>query len=421
MLEPARAVADKGFVVTSNFNHQTAITAPQLSQISSSAALFLRAGKAPAVGSIFRNPDLANTYAEIQRDGADAFYNGPIGRDLVQAVDHPPVAPDAAHPPEGGVLTASDLASYSVDAPPPVHSQFRGTDIYSMGGSSQGGTAVGEILNLVQAAGANDMDRVHVLHNFLEASRLTYADRRMAKTQAVRDRLLSPAYTQARVKAINPDHAGLSPAASGITHESGNTNHLVVSDRWGNVVSYTTTISHYAGSAITVPGRGFLLNDELAYLATSTESQSADNSFPPPGSRRTSALISPTIVLRGGKPVLALGSPGAATIPTTVTQILINRYLFDEPLADAMTAPRVSQENKSFAQAEPDFVVSPEGRALSRMGYPYLVSATSDQAGNSAPTIGVAAALEFDGGKITAVGEQSRHGGTFASVVHPEM
>jgi gamma-glutamyltranspeptidase/glutathione hydrolase len=203
-------------------------------------------------------------------------------------------------------------------------------------------------------------------------------------------------------------------------NEGAHTNHFVVSDRWGNVVSYTNTIEELGGSGIVVPGRGFLLNNELTdFNFAPTQGAAPDPNLPAPGKRPRSSM-SPTIVLRDGRPFLAVGSPGGASIITTVLQILLNRIDFGMSLPEAIAAPRASQRNSPTTQAEPAFIALPTTPGLEALGQHFAVSSTSplDPSIQIPPTIGAAAGLEFLGrGKVLAAGEPTRRGGGSAAVV----
>ena len=145
--------------------------------------------------------------------------------------------------------------------------------------------------------------------------------------------------------------------------EGPSTTHLTVADRWGNVVTYTFTIEQIGGSGITVPGRGFLLNNELTDFNFTTGTANS----PAPGKRPRSSMA-PTMVFDHGRPVLALGSPGGSTIITTVLQILVNKIDFGMSLPDALAAPRASQRNSATSDAEPAFLAQ-DGAALEARGH----------------------------------------------------
>ncbi|WP_020663246.1 gamma-glutamyltransferase [Amycolatopsis benzoatilytica] len=430
-LKPAEKVAQHGFVVTPEFESQTQGLATKLGHFSPSAQLFLPGGAAPKAGSVLRNPDLAATYRQIEREGIGAFYGGSIGRDLVQTAQKPPVAPGAGIAAMSGPMEVSDLRAYRALDGSPTHIDYRGYDVYGMAPSSSGGITVGESLNILGNFNLSKMDRVQALHHYLEATRLAFADRNRYIGDAryvnvPQQQLLSKSFAATRACQINPAKAGTSPVAPGDPYATGggcatgtaassdsneqHTNHFVVTDKWGNVVSYTNTIEQLGGSGITVPGHGFLLNNELTdFNFAPTQGTAPDPNLPAPGKRPRSSM-SPTIVLHEGKPFLAIGSPGGATIITTVLQILVNRLDLGMSLPDAITAPRASQRNAAMTDAEPAFLALPTTKGLETLG----------QSFKNAGSIGVAAGIEFlPHGQLLAAGEPSRRGGTSAAVIDP--
>jgi gamma-glutamyltranspeptidase/glutathione hydrolase len=443
-LAPAAKVADRGFVVDATFHNQITDPIPDshpvsnvnaFAQFSSTSALYLPGGQAPAVGSTFRNPDLANTYRLIGREGVGALYTGSIARDIVAAVQHPPFAehPVATwpYPIMPGTMQLSDLASYRTRFPAPTHSGYRGLDVYGMATPSSGGTAVGEALNILENSKLSALPRTQALHRYLEASALTFADRNRYvgdyTPRALLDQLLSDGFARERACLISPTSTLTRPVAPGVpdgsyggctqsaaadmTGEDKHTTNLTVADRWGNVVEYTLTIEQTGGNAMVVPGRGFLLNNELTdFNFTPTQGTAPDPNLPAPGKRPRSSM-SPTIVLRHGHPYLAVGSPGGATIITTVLQILLGRLDLDLTLPEAIAAPRVSERNlTSGAQAEPAFLASPDADALRALGHTFT----------STPEIGAATGVEFlRDGRLLAAAEPTRRGGGAAAVVHP--
>ncbi|HYS34075.1 MAG TPA: gamma-glutamyltransferase [Pseudonocardiaceae bacterium] len=444
-LRPAEQVADHGFVVNATLREQTRENAFRFDQFSSTAALFLPNGQLPEIGSVLRNPDLADTYRQIGRQGVRALYGGSIGADIVQTVHNLPLAPGATLVPRPGLMQLSDLASYSAPFQAPSHVNYRGYDIYSMAPSSSGGTTVGESLNILSNFNLAQETRVQALHHYLEATRLAFADRNRyigdpRFVTVPEQQLLSRQFGQQRACLINPNQAGTSPVAPGDPFagsgnctptqptaarepvEGTNTNHFVVSDKWGNVVSYTNTIEELGGSAIVVPHRGFLLNNELTdFNFTPLQAGVPDPNLPAPGKRPRSSM-SPTIVLLGGRPWLAIGSPGGASIITTVLQILVNRIDFGMSLPDAIAAPRASQRNSATSQAEPSFIAADTTPGLQALGQTFAINNKSplDPTIIIPPDIGAATGLQFLGhGNVLAAGEPVRRGGSAAGVVFP--
>ena len=443
-LGPAEHAASQGFKVSATLREEDRENAFRFDQFSSTRSLFLPGGKLPAVGSRLRNPDLANTYKQIGADGIGALYGGPIGADVVGAVHSLPLAQDATLTPLPGMMSLSDLAGYKAPFVSPTHVRYRGYDVYSMAPSSSGGTTVGESLNILGNFDLARMSRLQVLQHYFEATRLAYADR----NRYIGDRrfvnvplrqLLSPGYARTRACLIDPNRAATSPVAPGnpfassggcgtkastaaLPHDGASTNHFVVADRKGDVVSYTNTIEELGGSGIVVPGRGFLLNNELTDFDFAPLQKGVPDPNLPAAGKRPRSSMSPTIVLRNGKPFMAVGAAGGATIITTVLQILINRIDLGMNLPAALDAPRASQRNSTTTQAEPAFMAQPTTAGLKRLGQSFAVVDTSplNPKIKIAPTIGTATALElFGGGKVQAVGEASRRGGGAAGVVSP--
>src|SRR4051794_32031118 len=229
LLQPAAAVADRGFPVDATFRQQIADNAAAFGQFDATSALYLPGGQPPAVGSTQRNPDLADTYRLIARRGTDVLYRGPVGADIVRTVQHPPVSDDPigtwAYPIRPGQLTLRDLARYRVNFPAPTRSDFRGLDVYGMSTPSSGGTAVGEALNILEQSRLSAADVTEVLHYYLEASALAFADRGRyvgAYTpQSVLRKLLSDRWARQRACQISPTRALEKPVPPGDINATG--------------------------------------------------------------------------------------------------------------------------------------------------------------------------------------------------------
>jgi gamma-glutamyltranspeptidase/glutathione hydrolase len=434
LLQPAIAVAQNGFTVDDTFRSQVASNLARLDAFTSSRALFLTPdGQPPEVGSTFRNPDLAHTYRLISQDGAAAFYDGPIGAALVDTVQHPPVAADSQLgfnvPP--GVMTTGDLARYVSPLRAPTHVAYRGYDVYGMGPPSSGGSTVGEALNILEGFDMSTPDRALALHRYLEASKLAFADRNrwvgdpdfvsvpldglLSKDFAAERRCLiggtalpTPVAPGSPFPPFSPCASVAAPAAPATGETS--TNHLTVIDRYGNIVAYTSTIEQIAGSAITVPGYGFLLNNELTDFDPVPASPGVPDPNLPAGGKRPRSSMAPTIVLHDGRPLLGVGTPGSSMIITTVLQILLNRLDFAMSLPDAIAAPRVSQRNTPTNVAEPSFISQYGANLQARFG----------QLFTSTPEIGAATGIEvLPDGELQAAAEPIRRGGGAAAVVCP--
>ncbi len=438
MLRPAARLAKRGFVVDETFALQTAENQLRFEAYTSSPEVFLPGGDVPEVGTVFRNPDLARTYRLISRLGTGWFYRGGLAREMVDVVQAPPVSPTTELPVPAGFMERSDLADYRTILKRPTKVSYRGHEVYGMPPSSSGGTTVGEALNILEEFRTSRMSTPQLLHHYFEASALAYADRAAylgdsAFVPVPVRRLLSQRFAAERACQIDPDQAATKPVASqdvddfdGLCDEDDpgstrsaqepdrqETTNLTVADRWGNVVEYTLTIEATGGSGMVVPDRGFLLNNELTDFSTVYDPEDPNRIE---GGKRPRSSMSPTIVLRHGKPFLALGSPGGSTIITTVLQVLVNRIDRDLPLFWSVAAPRAAQRNTTSVSAEQAFI-DRWGERLSAFGHTFAVPG---EPGTSAAEIGAVTAIEFGKrGRMLAVAEPTRRGGGSALVVNP--
>ncbi|RYC05866.1 gamma-glutamyltransferase [Nocardioides zhouii] len=434
-LEPAVKVATRGFVVDDTFRQQTLDNETRFRAFKATRKLFLAGGDAPSVGSVFRNPQLARTYTRLGQQGLPYFYDGALAKLMADVVRHPRTTSTTTLPVPPGHLTRKDLRSYEVAEQRATRVGYRGYDVFGMAPSSSGGTTVGEALNILERYPLSTVGTSNALHHYLEASALAFADRGKyvgdpAYVDVPTSDLLSDTFAAERACAIDPTKAMAKPTAGGdVTSYDGacgpatakgtadpdteniSTTNLTVADRWGNVVEYTLTIEQTGGSGQVVPRHGFLLNNELTDFST-VYSETDPNRIQP--GKRPRSSMSPTIVLRDGKPFLALGSPGGSTIITTVLQMLVNRMDLGMTVQGAIAAPRASQRNTASVTAEPDFITL-YGPALTALGHKL---ATAGDAFTSAAEIGAATAIEFGpGGLLTAVSEPVRRGGGSARVV----
>ncbi|GHA20738.1 gamma-glutamyltranspeptidase [Streptomyces tauricus] len=432
LLKPAERLARDGFTVDDTFRSQTASNEARFRNFPDTAELFLPGGSLPVVGSTFKNPDLARTYRELGRKGVGALYRGELAEDIVDTVNEPPVDPASGYNARPGDLTLKDLATYRAKRQAPTKTSYRGLGVYSIAPSSSGGTTVGEALNILENTDLSKASDVQYLHRYIEASRIAFADRgRWVGDPAFEDvptkELLSQRFADSRECLIKDDAVLTSPLAPGdprdpaacaaggtaapTTYEGENTTHLTAADKWGNVVAYTLTIEQTGGSGITVPDRGFILNNELTDFSFAPASPAVhDPNLPGPGKRPRSS-ISPTIVLdRHAKPVVALGSPGGATIVTTVLQTLTGFLDRGLPLVDAIAAPRASQRNQTTTELEPGLWNSPLRTRLEGIGHGFRQN----------PEIGAATGVQrLPDGKWLAAAETVRRGGGSAMVVRP--
>ena len=426
-LAPAVRIARLGFVIDQTFFAQVEENAAYFDDVPATRALYLDPDGTPRdVGTVFRNPDLARTYRLIARRGARGFYRGRLASAIARTVREPPVSATADHRWRPGVMRTDDLRAYTAPERAPVHATYRGLDVYGMGPPSSGGLTVAETLNILEGYELGALPRASAQHLMLEASRLAFADRAAFIADrrffvVPRTGLLSKDFAATR-RALIGERAGTSPAApgdpfafdSGATRtaaqpsvtstRAGTTTHLTVADRRGNVVSYTFTIESTGGSGLVVPGYGFLLNNEL----TDFNFTSRTHPNRVQGGKRPRSSMAPTIVVRGGRPWLALGSPGGSTIITTVLGLLVDRIDFGMALPTAMAMPRASQRDTPTTAAEPAFLKSPEAAVLAARGHAFTLT----------NEIGAATGIELPGrGRMIAAAEPVRRGGGSALVV----
>ena len=440
-LQPAIATADRGTRVDSNFRQLEQSDLPELRAYTASRQLLLtKSGNPLPVGALFRDPDLAHTYRLLARYGPSYLYNGPIGRAIVAADDHPALYPGqrVVHLP--GIMTMRDLRNYQARVRTPTHVRYRGLDVYSMAPPSSSGTTVGEALNILNGYHLSAEPRATALFHYLEASRLSYADRNayVGDPRYVGvpvSSLLNPKFAATR-RCLIHHRALVSPVAPGdptppyqrcknqgsvtfAANEGQHTNNIVTVDKWGDVVGYTNTINFFGGSGQVVPGYGFLLNDEMTDFDFAPPAPGVYDPNLPAGGKQPRSSMGPALVLRGGRPDFAVGAAGGSTIITTILQIILNHVDFGMPLPAALAAPRVSQRNSATSLAEPAFYHSALAHQLtSQFGEQFTLATGPILPLDHYP--GDATAVEFLGhGRYETVAEPVRLGGGSALVVHP--
>ncbi len=440
-LQPAIGVAQRGFRVNGDFRQLTESDLAELRAYPASRALLLtRAGNPLPVGHLLRNPDLARTYRLLARYGPSYLYDGPLGRAIVQADDHPAVTPGSTVVDLPGIMTTSDLRAYQARVQAPTQVRYRGLDIYSMAPPSSSGSTVGEALNILSGYHLSAEPRATALFHYLEASRLAYADRNAyvgdpRYVSVPLSGLLSPAFAATR-RCLIHNQALASPVAPGhpappyqgcqnqnspqaASAEGRHTNNIVTEDKWGNIVAYTNTINFFGGSGETVPGYGFLLNNEMTDFDFAPPSAGAYDPNLPAGGKQPRSSMGPVIAFRDGKPVFSVGAAGGSTIITTILQIIMNHVDFGMSLPAALAAPRVSQTNSATSLAEPAFYDSSLRKQLtSQFGEKFTVATGPILPLDHYP--GDATALQILGqGRSEAIAEPVRLGGGSALVVNP--
>ncbi len=348
LLKPAIDLARDGIVLTDD----NADTLPdwyrRLARWPASAKIFSRAdGTSLREGDTLVQTDLAATLSAIATQGPRGFYQGPVAEKLAAAIR------DA-----GGIMTTEDLKSYQAVIRAPVRGSYRGYDILAMPQPSSGGVVLLETLNILEGLPMREMKQGSVpsLHVMIEAMKRGYADRARylgdpAFVNAPVATLISKDYAATQRASIDPDRATPWTDALSATppREGSNTTHFSVVDSRGNAVSNTYTLNFSYGVGLVAEGTGVLLNNELDDF---TAAPGASNAFglvgfeanlPGPGKRPLSSM-SPTIVLKDGKPALVTGSPGGSRIISTVLQVIVNVLDYGMDVAAAVAAPRLHHQ-----------------------------------------------------------------------------
>jgi gamma-glutamyltranspeptidase/glutathione hydrolase len=369
-IAPAERLARSGVTVQQSLSDSMAQNAGRIKLFPASAAQFLHPDGTPyAAGETLRQPDLARTLKRIMEDGTRAFYRGTIARQIVADMEAPKLEG------ETGLLTLDDLKAYRARWREPLIGSYRGREIDAMPPPTSGGTAILEMLNILEGydlAGAG-MSSATADHLTAESQRIAWADRNAYLADpdfvSIPAQLTDKGYAAQRRAEIDPFHTksyapGSFPATAGRDlNPNGSTTHLSVIDRRGNAVALTCTIEQEFGSAVVAPGTGFLLNNEMTdFSAPGTANQ------PAPGKRPRSSM-SPTIVAQGGTPVLVTGGAGGSRIIMGTLETILDTIDFGQDLPHAVDAERFDDQGSAKLEIE-DARVDPAVLAtLEQMGY----------------------------------------------------
>jgi gamma-glutamyltranspeptidase/glutathione hydrolase len=373
LVSPAVALADKGFPVSRWQMNSWRRAAPLLSQFPESQRIFLKGGAFYGWQETFRQPELARALERIGRLGARDFYEGETAHLLANAMAK-----------NGGLITLADLHDYKAVERAPLEGDYKGYRIITSPPPSSGGLGLLQMLAMLNTTGYEKYGAgsAEAYHYMAEVMRRFYADRSqyLGDPDFVKNpisALLAPSYMQARRATIDPEHATPSDSVKpGLPaeHEGTNTTHYSIVDEEGNAVAVTYTLNDAYGSGVTVPGAGFLLNDEMDDFAAKPgtpnmfELVQGEANAIAPGKRPLSSMV-PTIIVKDGKPFLILGAPGGPVIITAVLQVILNVIDFGMNVQDAVDFPRVHQQWKPD-RLDMEKGVSPDTIALlQRMGY----------------------------------------------------
>ena len=348
VLAPAIALAEKGFPVSYGFARSLRGSSALLSQFPESKRIFLRGGQPYEAGETFVQPELARTLRRISQQGARDFYEGETARLLAADMEK-----------HGGAITLADLKDYTVVERPPLTGTYRDYQIITSPPPSSGGIGILQMLGVLEGSGyeKSGAGSAAELHFLAETMRRYFADRAVSMgdpdfVKVPVASLLDPAYIAQLRKSIDPEHATPSSqvhAGKPPGPESSQTTHYSIVDSEGNAVAVTYTLNFGYGSGVTVPGLGFLLNDEMDDFAAKPGEpngfglvQGEANAIQP--RKRPLSSMTPTIVTRGGRLDLVLGTPGGPTIINTVLQVLIDVSDFGMNVQDAVDFPRIHHQ-----------------------------------------------------------------------------
>jgi len=350
LLQPAIELASNGFPVSRAQMQSLHYSAESLSQFPESKRIFLKDGAFYDWNEILRQPDLARTLERIAHQGAKDFYEGETARILAREMER-----------NGGLITLEDLREYQAIERKPLEGDYKGYHVITSPLPSSGGVGILQMLGMLDGTGyeKTGAGSATAYHYLAEVMRRFYADRNeyLGDSDFVKNpigALLDPSYIRKRRDSIEPMQSTPSDQISpGLPagKESSETTHYTITDEQGNVVTVTYTLNAGYGSAVTVPGAGFLLNDEMDDFAGKPGSpnlfglvQGEANAIAP-GKRPLSSMV-PTIVLKNGKPFMALGAPGGSRIITAVLQVMLNVMDFGMNIQDAIDFPRVHHQWK---------------------------------------------------------------------------
>jgi gamma-glutamyltranspeptidase / glutathione hydrolase len=347
LIEPAASLAERGFPVSYALA-ESLKNARNLSQDPESKRIFLKNGAYFSPGDILTQPELARTLKRIAQNGVNEFYQGETAQKFAESMAR-----------NGGLITLSDLKNYAALERAPLTGSYRGYGIIAAPPPSSGGIGILQMLGMLEGSGyqKSGFGSAAEIEYVAEVMRRFYADR----SQYLGDpdfgklrltSLLDPAYIKRRRESIDPNRATPStqvlpglPAG----RDGGETTHYNIVDAHGNAVAVTYTLNEGYGNGITVPGLGFLLNDEMDDFASKPGSPNAfgliqgELNAIQPGKRPLSAMT-PTILTRDGKFFMAVGAPGGARIISAVLQVILNVIDFRMNVQDAVDAPRIHHQ-----------------------------------------------------------------------------
>ncbi|MCP3907144.1 MAG: gamma-glutamyltransferase [Oceanicoccus sp.] len=373
LLLPAADIAEQGFPLSAVSHQRITSSQETIKLFPPTAAILLdQTGEPWPAGHRLVQKDLANTYRQIAEQGIDYFYRG----DFAKAVDQWMRNHD-------GILTADDMANYTMRIREPVKSDYRGYSIYGFPPPSSGGVHVAQILNMLEnfdIAVLSEADRYYLL---AESMRAAFADRAQFLGDPdfvkVPKGLIAQSYADQLAKKIDFKQANIdishgNPPNAEIDFFGKHTTHISAADQWGNWVAITTTLNTPFGSKVVIPGTGVLMNNQMddfsiqpgvpnAYGLVGSEANSVQ-----PGKRPLSSM-SPTIVVKDGQPVISIGAAGGPTIITQVLQGIMNMLDLGMTVEQALTTPRVHNQWRPQVTMTEKSLPGPVQNSLKKRGH----------------------------------------------------
>ncbi len=394
ILAPAIRLAREGFSIDQDLAERLNRKRARLNEDAGAAAIFVRAdGRDWRPGDMLFQEDLARTLERIVRDGRDGFYDGETARLIAREMEA-----------GAGLITPRDLGAYRAVTRDPVRGTFRGYEIVGMGPPSSGGVFVVQLLNMLEPWPLEEYawGSAVYIHTVAEAERRAFADRSRHLGDpdfwtVPLSMLLDKGYAMERMRGV---YLGIATPSENVrpgdaaSWEATETTHLCAADADGNVVSLTTTLNAGFGSCLVVDGTGVLLNNEMDDFAAKPGVPNlyglvGDSANAVAPGKRMLSSMSPTIVLRDGKPILALGAAGGSRIITSVTQVIVDVLVFGMPVSDAVAAPRFHHQWLPDELWVEPLALAPEvARALTGRGHHVVLRDAEPLANVNAIAIG---------------------------------
>jgi gamma-glutamyltranspeptidase/glutathione hydrolase len=416
VMQPAIRYAEIGFRASRYFRETIIDSQAELAQFPATARTFLPDGQPPVVGTLITQPELAESLRTIAREGPEVLYGGALGQQIVADIAR-----------NGGILSNDDLRAYRTIQRAPIMAPYRGYDVVLPPPPCAGGVHILQILRLLEgfdlaALGFGTTDAIHLL---AECFKIAFADRAVhlgdpARLAVPVEWLISEAYARQRRGEIDLRRATLPRAGQPGPLESANTTHLTVADAAGNIAACTQTINELFGAKVMVPGTGILLNNAMALFDPHPDRPNSVAA----GQRMISSM-SPTIILKAGRPFMALGTPGGVRIFPSVTQAIINVIDHGMTLQEAVEAPRIWTQGQELELEAA--IPAPVRAQLAGRGHG-LLEVTAVAGGmngvifdQETGQISGSACWRADGAPVALGGGPARPGVRFRPVVAPQQ